>query len=134
MLREQGQKNNQSKKDGEALITVRGEVAYCSTHEESCLHTSSQEVEWVVDTAASYHVTPHVEFFKTYQAGDFGTVKMGNNSFAKIVGTGDVQIKTNVGHIITLKDVRHVPDLRLNLLSGIAFDKEGYDNHFYNGT
>ena len=43
-------------------------------------------------------------------------------------------MRTNVGYTITLKDVRHVPDLRLNLLSGIAFDKEGYDSHFGNGT
>ena len=105
-----------------------------STHEETCLHISSQDVEWVVDTATSYHDTPHRDFFMTYKAGDFGTVKMGNTSSVNIEGIGDVQVKTNVGYIITLKDVRHVPDLRLNILYGIAFDKEGYDSHFGNGT
>ena len=33
-----------------------------------------------------------------------------------------------------MKDVRHVPDLRLNLLSGVALDKQGYGNQFSNGT
>ena len=32
-----------------------------------------------------------------------------------------------------LKGVRHVPDLRLNLMSGIALDKEGFQNYFGNG-
>ncbi|KZV54610.1 hypothetical protein F511_28981 [Dorcoceras hygrometricum] len=27
-----------------------------------------------------------------------------------------------------------MPDLRLNLLSGVALDKQGYTNHFSNGT
>ncbi|KZV32631.1 hypothetical protein F511_36179 [Dorcoceras hygrometricum] len=59
---------------------------------------------------------------------------MGNTSSSVIVGIGDVQIKTSVGSTITLKDVRHVPDLRLNILSGVALDKQGYTNHFSNGT
>ena len=61
-------------------------------------------------------------------------MKMGNSSSVKIEGIGDVQVRTNIGYTITLKDVRHVPDIRLNLFSGIAFDKEGYDSHFGNGT
>ena len=32
-----------------------------------------------------------------------------------------------------LRNVRHVPDLRLNLMSGIYLDKEGFQNYFYNG-
>ena len=61
-------------------------------------------------------------------------MKMGNSSSVKIEGIGDVQVRTNIGYTIILKDVRHVPDIRLNLLSGIPFDKEGYDSHFGNGT
>ncbi|KAA8529367.1 hypothetical protein F0562_033834 [Nyssa sinensis] len=91
------------------------------------------EIEWVVDTGASYHATYNKEFFTSYKAGDFGTVKMGNTSHSKIVGTGDVRIRTSVGWTMTLRDVRHVPDLRLNLISGIALDQEGYVNYFGNG-
>jgi len=40
---------------------------------------------------------------------------MGNSSIADIVGIGDVCVQTNTGFTLTLKDVRHVPDLRLNL-------------------
>lgn len=87
---EQAQSSSQPKnKGGETLVTL-GDVAYCSTHNETCLHVSREDTEWVVDTAASYHVTPHKEYFTTYKAGDFGVVKMGNSSFSDVVGIGDV--------------------------------------------
>ena len=60
-------------------------------------------------------------------------MKMGNTNYSKIVGIGDVCIQTDVGWSLTLRDVRHVPDLRLNLISGVALDREGYVNYFGNG-
>ncbi|CAH9062481.1 unnamed protein product [Cuscuta epithymum] len=135
LLEERGKSNSQAKnKGGEALITISGDVAYCTANDETCLHVSREDTEWVVDTAASYHVTPHMYYFTTYKAGDFGAVKMGNSSSSEIAGIGDVQIKTSSGSTITLKDVRHVPDLRLNLLSVVCLDEQGYENHFNRGT
>ena len=135
LQREQGQGSSQPKNnDGDTFVTIPGEIAFCSINNETCLHVSREDTEWVVDTASSYHVTPHKDFFTTYKAGDFGTVKMGNSSFSEIAGIGDVKIQTNVGSTITLKDVRHVPDLRLNLLSGVALDKQGYGHQFCNGA
>ena len=32
-----------------------------------------------------------------------------------------------------LKNVQHVPDLRFNLISTLAMDREGYYNHLGNG-
>ncbi|CAH9099291.1 unnamed protein product [Cuscuta epithymum] len=105
------------------------------THgEQECLHVGTHDVEWVIDTAASFHATPHQNLFTSYKSGDFGAVKMGNTSFSKIVGIGDVHITTNVGCALVLKDVRHVPDLRLNLISGTALDQQGYLNRFKEGT
>ncbi|KAA8534394.1 hypothetical protein F0562_031911 [Nyssa sinensis] len=109
------------------------EVVVLSCGEEGCLHVGN-EIEWVVDTGASYHATYNKEFFTSYKAGDFGTVQIGNTSHSKIVGIGDVCIRTSVGCMMTLRDVRHVPDLRLNLISGIALDREGYMNYFGNGV
>ena len=47
---------------------------------------------------------------------------MGNSSFSKIVVIGDVCIKTNVGSFVMLKDVQHVPNLRMNVFSTLAID------------
>ena len=71
--------------------------------------------------------------FTTYKACDFGVVKMDNCSYSKIVGIGDVCIKTNVGCTLILKDVRDVPDLRMNVFSTLAMDRAGYSNHLSNG-
>ena len=74
-----------------------------------------------------------MELFSDYKVGDFGTVKMGNSSHSKIVGMGDVCFETNMRCKMTLKDVRHVPDLRLNLMLGLILDKQGYENLFGKG-
>ena len=42
-------------------------------------------------------------------------------------------IKTNVGCTLILKDVWHVPDLRMNVLSTLAMDRASYCNHPGNG-
>lgn len=68
-----------------------------------------------------------------YQAGDFGSVKMGNQSSARIVGLGDIRVKTSVGCTLTLKNVRHIPDLRINLLSANVLDQEGFRHTFGDG-
>ena len=49
-------------------------------------------------------------------------MKMDNSSYIKIVGIADVCIETNVGSTMMLKDVRHVPDLRMNVFSTLAMD------------
>ena len=70
--------------------------------------------------------------FITYKAEDFGTMKMGNFSYLKIVGIVNVCIETNVGSIIRLKDVRHVSDLRMDVFSTLAMDRTGYCNYLGN--
>ena len=42
-------------------------------------------------------------------------------------------IKTNVGSTVMLKDVRHVPDLRINVFSTLAMDRASYCNYLGKG-
>ena len=58
---------------------------------------------------------------------------MDNSSYSKIVGIGDVRIETNVGSTMMLKDMRHVPDLRMNVFFTWAMDRAGYCNYLGNG-
>ena len=46
---------------------------------------------------------------------------------------GDVCFETNMGCKLTLKDVRHVTDLHLNMMSHFVLEKQGYENHFGKG-
>ena len=84
-----------------------------------------------MDSTTSYHYVLKREYFSIYKARDFGMVKMGNKSVSQIAGIGDICIQTSIRCTLTLKDVLHISDLRLNLISVHILDKDGY-NHFIN--
>ncbi|PKI31548.1 hypothetical protein CRG98_048057 [Punica granatum] len=92
---------------------AEGETLLCTSSD--CDRIQDPIVELIVDSATSYHCTPIREFFTTYKAGDLGSVKMGNQSIAKIVRIGDIIVRTIIGCTITLKDVHRIKELRLNL-------------------
>ena len=48
---------------------------------QQCEHVANNDVEWLVDSTTSHHVSPKKGLFTTYKAGDFGTVKMDNSSY-----------------------------------------------------
>ena len=52
---------------------------------------------------------------------------MGNDGECKIVGIGNVCLLTSIGCRLMLKDVHHVPDVRLNIISVGRLDDEGYN-------
>ncbi|WVY96494.1 hypothetical protein V8G54_028645 [Vigna mungo] len=101
--------------------------------EVNYLNIAFDDCTWIVDTGASFHVTPHEGFFSSYQKGDFGTVKMGNHVTSKIVGIGEVTLTTENRNKLVLKEVRHVPEMRLNLISVGKLDDAGMNNQFGDG-
>lgn len=50
---------------------------------------------------------------------------MGNHEKCKVVGIRDVSAVTNMSHILILRNVRHVPYLRLNLMPIEKLDDRG---------
>ena len=97
---------------------------------DGCVSLATQDSNWVIVSGASFHVTSHSDFFTSYKTGDFSNVRLGNNGVSKIVGIGDVCLETSIGNKLVLKDVRHVPDIRLNLISTGRLDDEGFKNFF----
>jgi len=79
------------------------------------LDARSQD-EWVLNSGCSYHICPHRDWFVTYQPIDGGNVLMGNNMPCKTIGTGSIKIRMHDGIVRTLSNVRHVPDLKKNLI------------------
>ncbi|KAK6802786.1 hypothetical protein RDI58_000569 [Solanum bulbocastanum] len=47
---------------------------------------------------------------------------MGNTSYSKITGIKDICIKTNVGCTMVLKDVYHILDMQMNLISRVSLN------------
>lgn len=126
--------SSKSKGDKNTTATTIDEILLVVGEGEDCFYMVDHSyTEWVIDTVASYHATSHRELFSSYNVRDFGIVRIGNSSYSKIVGIGDISIQINVGHKLVLKDVRHVPNLRLNLISGSTLDRYGYISTFENG-
>ncbi|RVW86112.1 Retrovirus-related Pol polyprotein from transposon TNT 1-94 [Vitis vinifera] len=90
--------------------------------------------DWVLDSGASFHSTPHQEIMQNYVAGDFGKVYLADGSALDVVGLGDVQISLPNGSVWLLEKVRHIPDLRRNLISIGQLDDEGHAILFVGGT
>lgn len=68
---------------------------------------------------------PFGSYFNEYQEFDSGRVMMGNNSIFRIIGIGNVSLKLHNGSIRVIKQVRHVPDLKRNLISLGMLDQIG---------
>ena len=81
--------------------------------------------EWIFDSACFFHIYTNRDLFNSYeplQNGDF--VRMGDDNSCEIVDIGSVQIKTHEGMIRTLKNMRHIPGMKRNLISLSTLDKE----------
>lgn len=77
-----------------------------------------------------FYATPTWGIFITYKAGGFGTIRICNCDQSKIVVIDDIYIETNTSCSMTLKYVRHVLNLRLNLNFGMTLDKQEHVNTF----
>ena len=131
-------KNNKDKEKNNDDNNNEGRVAtttedFLLVYDSDIVNLAYDETSWVIDSGASTHITSRKEFFTSYTAGDFGVVKMGNDGVAKVIGIGDVCLETNNGTRLVLKHVKHVPDIRLNLISASKLDDDGFCNIFSNG-
>ena len=81
---------------------------------------------WVLDSACSYHMTPKKDWFDTYKPYNGGMVQIGNDATCPVIGIGTVKIKMFDGVVRVFNNIRHVPDLRKNLISLGVLDDFGY--------
>ena len=61
---------------------------------------------------------PNKEWFSTYEPFEGGTMLMGNDAACKTFEICSIRMKMFDRHVRTLKDVRHVADLKKNPLVG----------------
>ncbi|KAK2978726.1 hypothetical protein RJ640_015257 [Escallonia rubra] len=74
-------------------------------------------MEWFLDSACSFHMCPHKEWFDCLTPCNGGTVLMGNDAVCEVMGIGTIKIKMFDGIVRTLGDVRYIPDLKKSLIS-----------------
>ena len=85
---------------------------------------------WLIDSGASFHFTPHREWFCKYEKYDGGDVFLGDDKKARIIGRGKVKLKLQGGRIRTLPGVLHIPALARNLISVRKMDDTGVKTVF----
>jgi len=101
------------------------------------LDSSSTHVDdeaWLVDLGASFHFTPHREWFREYEKYDGGYVFLGDDRKARIVGCRKVKLKLQGGRVRTLPSVLNITALAINLISVSKLDDAGVKTMFEKDT
>jgi hypothetical protein len=93
-------------------------------HHEACL----------VDSGASFHMTPHREWFCEYERYDGGNVFLGDDSTIRIIGQGKFKLRIIYGRIIILPGVLHILGLARNLIYVRKMDDAGVKTIFEKET
>ena len=81
---------------------------------------------WLLDSGATFHITPNIEWFLNFSIDAGSTVRLGNQQECAIVGIGEVPIQLPNGNTITLHQVWHVPKLKRSLVSIDMLAEVGY--------
>ncbi|KAH9670384.1 hypothetical protein KPL70_016970 [Citrus sinensis] len=119
-------KNNAKEKSGDAAVASEFEESDGYDLARVLIATDAQtKGNWVLDSGCSFHMCPNKILFTNYETCDGGIVVMGNDSSCRVVGRGSIRLKMFDGMIRELRDVRHVPDLKRNLISLGMLDKIG---------
>jgi transposase InsO family protein len=96
--------------------------------------THADHEAWLVDYGASFHMTPHREWFCEYEKYDGGNVYLGKDSTTRIIGRGRVKLRIIDGRIRTLSSVLHIPGMARNLISVRKMEDAGVKPIFEKGT
>ncbi|KAG8376937.1 hypothetical protein BUALT_Bualt09G0116000 [Buddleja alternifolia] len=131
--RDQKNRNNENKKDDKDTTAVATDGDVVIICDDACVSSSCQETDWIIDSGASYHITPHRDMFTSYTSGNFGRVRMANHGVTEVIGMGNINLETDTGCRLILRDVRHIPNIRLNIISTGKLDDDGYVSNFGEG-
>jgi hypothetical protein len=96
--------------------------------------THADHEAWLVDSGASFHMTPHKELFCEYESYDGGNVLLGDDSTTRIIGQGHVKLRLIDGRIKTLPGVLNIPCLARNLISVSKMGDAGVKSIFEKET
>jgi ATP-binding cassette subfamily B (MDR/TAP) protein 1 len=107
-----------------ASASEDGEVLYS---EATTITTDREELNevWLMDSGATWHMTPNRDWFHAYEPIYGSTMFMGDNHALEIAGIGTIKLKMYDDLIRTISGMQHVKDLKKNLLSVGQFDSLG---------
>ena len=94
--------------------------------------------DWLADTGATSHMTPHRHWFTTYQPHRVG-IRLADHKVIYSTGCGSVRFQPVINGkpqrlFVEFHDVLHVPSLRSNLLSVLYLTRKKQYNVFINSA
>ena len=81
---------------------------------------------WLLGSASSFHATHKREWSSSYESGDFGKAYLGDHRGQPVIGIGEIKIKMEGRAEQVLRGVKHVPEIRRNLISLGALNHDGF--------
>lgn len=73
--------------------------------------------EWIFDSECSFNISPNKDWFESLMLSSEGSVLLRNNKSCSVIGRGSIRVKMFDGDERILNDVRHVPELKRNMIS-----------------
>nr|GEV94970.1 retrovirus-related Pol polyprotein from transposon TNT 1-94 [Tanacetum cinerariifolium] len=102
--------------------------------EREAINTEKSRYELIVDSGCTFYMIPYRSWFTTYESYNGGNVYMGNHSIFHVIGKGNIQVKIHDGVVRTITGLRHVPDLKRNLISLSTLEANGCGLYIPQGT
>lgn len=87
---------------------------------------SNHKDKWILDSRCTFHMSNFIGYFTEYQKFNEGRLMMGNNTMCRVISLGNVKLRLHDESVLEVKQVRHVPDLKRNLISLGMLDQMGY--------
>lgn len=95
----------------------------------------------MLDSGCTFHITPRRELLTKFKEFDGNKVMMGNNTHCMVRGMGKITIDNSDGTVVTLSEVRYIPEMGRNLISygqlersGCTYTGKDYQVEFYKGA
>eukprot|EP00253_Pinus_taeda_P001427 PITA_01427 len=139
-IRGRSQNRNKNKTSSGRSKSPRKPVKVKTTSNEGgdvYFASSSTHVDheaWLIDSSASFHFTPHREWFCEYEKYNGGDVFLRDVKKARIIGREKIKLKLQGGRVRTLPGVLHIPALARNMISVSKLDDAGVKTMFEKDT
>jgi len=86
-----------------------------------CFSVSNPRLKWIIDSGATDHITPNLQYFSSYSPfSQESFIVMPNGKHAKVHHIGTIQLTPS----LTLSNALHVPEFHYNLLSASKLAKQ----------
>ena len=125
--------NKDKKEVASSSVTVESGDGEVDENVLTAVATGVSSNEWVIDSGASYHMTPYRDCFSSFEVKEGNEIAMGNGAICKSMGSGSVQIRMFDGVVRTLTNVRYVLGLRKSLISFGATGFSRMQDHYREG-